>query len=183
MVLLMKKLISLMISLVICMFSISALCETAQESTEPTIINVEAAYEGAELKIEAAGIGILVPVDWTAAEVTEDQAAQGLVYQSVSPDGTVTMQILCAQTEGQTMDTTYETLAAAQGIADLTKVIINEIGYIGYSVVESNSACMVTEIQDGMFLSFIFIPTDTAAAEALGTLPFEVASSLHLLEQ
>lgn len=179
----MKKLTALLMSLVICMFSISALCETAQDSAEPTVIDVEATYEGAELMVEAAGIGILVPADWSAAEVTEDQAAQGLVYQSVSPDGTVTMQVLCAQTEDQTMDSTYEALAAAEGITDLTSLVINDIDYIGYSIVESNAACLITEIQDGMFLSFVFTPTDSAAAEAMGTLPFEIVGSLYLLDE
>lgn len=179
----MKKLIALIMTLVICMFSVSALCEAAQQSAEPTVIDIEVTYEGAELKIEPAAIGMLVPADWTAAEVTEEQAAQGLVYQCANPDGTVTLQVLCAQTEGQTMDSTYEALAATEGITDLSKAVINSIEYIGYSITQNNSACLITEVQEGMFLSLVFIPTDAAAAEAMGIMPFEIAGSLYLLEE
>lgn len=175
----MKKSIALLLALVMCLFSAGALGQAA----EPVVLDIEAAYEGAELTIEPAAAGLLVPADWAAVEITEEQAAQGLVYSCVSPDGTVTLQVQCAQTEGQTLDVTFEALSATEGIGDITRTTINGIAYIAYTYAATNSACLITEVQPSMLLSFVFTAADMAAIQALDTLPMQIAGSVHALAE
>jgi hypothetical protein len=175
----MKKSIALLLVLIMCVFSASALGQAA----EPTILTVEAKYAGAELTIEPAAVGLLVPADWVAAEVTGEQAAQGLVFNCTSPDGAVTLQVQCAQTEGQTLDTTYAALSATEGVSDVTLSTINGISYIAYTLAATNSACLITEVKPSMLLSFVFTAADMAAIQALDTLPIQIAGSVHALAE
>ena len=100
--------------------------EAADDITELTLDMLdEAAYEGTWLSFEP-GFDLYVPSNWNVLEISDDDAADGLIFQAQDPDSEEGVNMVVTATD---VGTDYDLYSMADELAteykDVEKVCIN----------------------------------------------------------
>lgn len=152
--------------------------ETNDTPNYSNIMEVEIVYEGSELRIEDAGVGILIPIGWEKIEISEEQAKAGLTYKGYSKDGSINLQIKFLK--GADLGIT-----STQGLYTFKINGISYFTYYGGRSLEFEGAVsniVLIEVSQNMFLSFDFYYFDSSIInESHYTLIYQILGSLHAL--
>lgn len=171
--LLMKKLISLLLTVVLCLSACSfAFAED--------VVEVDLCENGAWVPFTDYGFQVYLPSDWLVLETTDEQTASGVIAVFASPDGARTFNVAYTEFDEATdLDAVSEELAANyDNVALLT---INNTDYVTYDIPENDVTGLCTLGGSGIgFYQFVFYP---ASDEEYGQLAVQIAASLSTIEE
>ncbi|MCE5344026.1 MAG: hypothetical protein ABFE02_04255 [Sulfuricella sp.] len=127
----MKKILSLLIVLS-CLFTFGALSETTTAVgtvTQEPALEVETVADGTVVPFADYNFQVILPSDWNVLEVSEEEAAIGIIYSCANPENTRTFTI--AYTE---LDTATDIAAVAAELAasyeNVEEFTINDIPFV-----------------------------------------------------
>ena len=171
----MKKSLSLLLAMMMVFMVTGALAQTATEAP----IEVAPVENGTVVPFPDYNFQITLPSDWNVLEVSEEQAATGIIYSCANPEGTRSVSI--AYTEFETA-TDYDTVVAelAAAYEDVQTLTINEIPFVSYQIAESDVAGIVTLGTSGIGMyQFVFYPASDAD---YGSLAMQIAASIDSIQ-
>lgn len=167
----MKKTLTLLLALMMVFAISSAMAEAATDSA----IEVPYVENGTAVPFTDHNFQITLPSDWLVLEVTEEQAATGIIYSCANPEGTRTFTIAFTQFDAATeLDAVAAELAAVY--PDVQTLTINEIPFVTYSIAENDITGLATldAAGTGMY-QFVFYPASDAE---YGPLALQIAASI-----
>ena len=170
----MKKLLSLLLVLTLSLFAVAAFAETANNAVE-----IAPLENGTVVPFTDYNFQITLPSDWNVLEVTEEQAANGIIYSCANPESTRSFTVAYTELEtATTLDAVATELAAAyQNVQSLT---INGIPFVSYDIAEHDVTGIVTLGGTGVGLyQFVFYP---ASDSDYGPLALQIASSIDSIQ-
>lgn len=146
--------------------------EETTETTETTIPEIvfdetTAAFEGTWITFDDDGFMLYLPSDRIDVEITDEMLESGVYYAVTSADGTYAMTINYAETDVTTNDEIAAQLTEA-GYENVTQMIVNGIGIVGYDITEQDvSGIALADGVGGMYV-FSFTPASDEAFAAMG---------------
>lgn len=170
----MKKLLALVLVLMLC-----CSCALAEETAvaayafDPSMVE---GVEGSFIAFEDIGLQIFVPANFSAIEISEESAVQGVVYNMGAEDHSMAMSITMAgvaDAEGSLI-TDIETLAAfyaENGVTQTEVAIFNEMPALYYVLdnegIPYSNLAIATE--EGYFIVFSILTNGEEVPMALAT--------------
>lgn len=171
----MKKTLALFLTILMMLFLVhGAVAETATD-----VLEVAAVENGTVVPFTDYNFQITLPSDWLNLEVSDEQAATGILFSCANPDGTRSFTVAYTELEQATdMDAVATELAAAyQNVRALT---INDVPYVSYEIAENDVIGLVTLGASGVGLyQFVFYPASDAD---YGDLALQIAASIATIE-
>lgn len=167
----MKKMLSILLALTLCLYSMTAFAES-----EIPAIEMPASFEGAVLPLGETGLVFSLPNDWLVLETVEGALA---VY--ANPEGTIVLTISLIEQDLNTIAAECAT-ALEQGLAkDAGNMMVNNVIYVLYTPAEGLMDVAYLGYTDGMTLAFAFNCSDeTVYAES--TLPLEILGTVAMAQ-
>jgi hypothetical protein len=177
----MKKILSVLLILS-CLFAFGALAETTPATdavTEESAIEVETVANGTVVPFADHNFQVTLPSDWNVLEISEEEAAAGIIYSCANPEGTRTFTIAYTELDAATdIDAIAAELAASY--ENVEKFTINDIPFVSYDITESDVTGLMTLGASGVGLyQFVFYP---ASDSDYGTLALQIAASITTIE-
>ncbi|MEA4998174.1 MAG: hypothetical protein VB087_02170 [Candidatus Limiplasma sp.] len=171
----MKKVLSLLMALFMVAFVTGALAEVTADAP----IEVPVVENGTVVPFQDYNFQITLPSDWNVLEVSEEQAATGIISSFANPEGTRSLTI--AYTEFETA-TDIDSVAAelASTYQNVQTMTINEIPFVSYQIAENDVAGIVTLGASGVGMyQFVFYPASDAE---YGSLAMQIAASIDSIQ-
>ena len=150
----MKKLVALLLTLVMMLCLGAAFAAETDGETAPIVINwADLQEQGAEMIAQGDFVGfdeiavkMWMPTVLAAAELTEDDQAQGYIGYFLPEDGSAAIAVMYVDAGGMTLDEYKEKLTEAAA-TEMEDVIINGMEAVSYVLEETDTACVsfVTE--------------------------------------
>ena len=178
----MKKLLVMLTLLCVALLPFAVMAETATETItwdEVGAPMAEAAgIEGDFYAMEELNLAIWLPDELNEVEITEEDAAEGILSVLTDEEGSCALIITCVNQEGITLE---ELLASAieDGMKEPELVNINGLDALCYTDAENNAGCIALVYTDGDVVIFSFTPIDVEGADVIFGL---IMSSLMPLE-
>ncbi|MDO4619503.1 MAG: hypothetical protein Q4B09_02675 [Lachnospiraceae bacterium] len=120
-------------------------------------------YEGTWLET-GYGFDLYLPKDWKTITITDELAADGLVFGLTDPEekwGFSLFRTPAEQLDGATIESLYEQLSAApETYANCSYETVNDIHVLVYDNLAENSAGILFFDADSNLYSIIFTPAD-----------------------
>lgn len=178
----MRKRLSLLLALMMCLFTISAVAQAAapaDSAQTEDVIEISPVENGTAVPFPEHNFVITLPSDWNVLEINDEQAQAGILYSCANPESTRTFSIAFTQFDAATdMDTVTAELATAY--ENVQRLTINGISFVSYNISASDVTGIATLTADGMGLyQFVFYP---ASDDEYGTLALQIAASIDTLE-
>lgn len=143
------------------------------------VIEVATVENGTVVPFTDYNFQITLPSDWNTLEVSEEQAATGVIFSCANPDSTRTFTVAYTEMEQATDigSVASELAAAYQNVEQMT---INDIPFVSYTIAENDVAGLVTLGASGTGLyQFVFYPASDAD---YGQLALQIAASISSIE-
>jgi len=177
----MKKLISLLLCLMMCFFSMSAIAEAAPTDTAAAnnVVEVSPVENGTVVPFTDHNFQITLPSDWNVLEITDEQTQAGIIFSCANPESTRSFTIAYSKFDtATTMDAVATELAGSyENVQTLT---INGIPFVSYQISANDVAGIVTLDAAGVgFYQFVFYP---ASDSDYSTLAMQIAASIDTIQ-
>lgn len=150
----MKKLFAVLLALGL-LFSV-ALAEIATESVNwADLEDVAAQLEGDMVVFQDSPYAMWMPADMTAAEVSEEDSAQGVTINLVREDGSY-IKIGRLDATQLPMDALIGNLSEQENVSELTKVTVNGFEGITYNITEDGlqKGCAILFLDESIAIGF-----------------------------
>lgn len=162
----MKKLFPTVLALCLCLIGAAA-------AESPAEFDVAVSFDGVPIEVSSSAIGFLIPSDFTTAEITPEEAAQGLLVNAASADGSYTLQVTLTLTG---RDELLQGLQAAG--TQVQEYMVNGVDYLSYTAAATQTGVVFLGENSDQALTFAFtIPQGVDA----GQTPLEIMGSLYEL--
>jgi hypothetical protein len=162
----MKKIFALLVSCVM-LFSAAAMAETV--GTDPTMQvtfdETTATYAGQWINFDDCGFAVYLPEDATEPEITDEQAAQGLVAAFQFAGGTVT--IVSAETPADYDIATMINELTAKGMTGIVVADFNGMTVVGADDTANDATVMMWLDGLGYLYAFSALPVSNADFSAV----------------
>jgi len=176
----MKRLLALFLSITICIFAVSAISETASDTTSTgNAIEISPVEDGTVVPFPDHNFQITLPSDWNVLEITDEQAHAGIIYSCANPEGTRTFTVAYSESDTATdMNSIATELAGTyQNVETLT---INGIPFVSYEINANDVAGLMTLGSNGIGVyQFVFYPASDADYSSLA---LQIAASIDTIE-
>ncbi|NLI21864.1 MAG: hypothetical protein GX418_09995 [Clostridiales bacterium] len=172
----MKKTVSLLLTLTIILLASCAMAETAASSDA---IEVPAVENGTVVPFPDYNFQITLPSDWNVLDISEDQAATGIIFSCANPDATRSFTVAYTEFEEAT---DIESVASelATSFENVQALTINGMPFVSYDIAEQDVTGIVTLGGSGIGMyQFVFYPSSDAD---YGTLALQIAASINAIE-
>ena len=170
----MKKTLALFLAVMMLVLVTGAIAEST-----PEVMNVATVENGTVVPFADYNFQVTLPSDWNVLEVSEEQAATGIIYSCANPESTRSFTIAYNEFEQATdIDAVAAELASEyQNVKQLT---INDIPFVTYDITESDVTGLVTlgAAGTGMY-QFVFYPASDAE---YGPLALQIAASITSIQ-
>ena len=164
----MKKMLAMLMLLCVLVMPFSAMAETATSITwdEVAPIIETSGLSGDFYAMEDLNLAIWLPEGLTEVELTEEEAANGLLSVLTDDEGSCALIISCVNQEGMTLE---GLLAAAieDGMVEPEIVNINGMDALSYKDAGNNAGCIALVYTDGDVVVFSFTPIDVEGADVI----------------
>lgn len=172
----MKRLFALLLALALVFPMFSAVAETAAGTDAIEVPTVE---NGTVVPFTDYNFQITLPSDWNVLEVTDDQAATGILFSCANPENTRSFTVAYTEFETATdIQSVADALATAYENVQL--LTINDMPFVSYDVTESDVTGIATMGANGIGMyQFVFYPASDAD---YGTLALQIAASIATIE-
>ncbi len=170
----MRKALALFLTLVMLTLITGAMAENNTDVQEVAPIE-----NGTVVPFTDHHFQITLPSDWNVLEISEEQAAAGIIYSCANPEGTRSFTVAYTALDAATdMDSVTAALAAEyQNVQQLT---INDIPFVSYDIAENDVTGIATLDASGAGMyQFVFYPASDAD---YGTLALQIAASITSIE-
>jgi len=172
----MKKILPLLLAVMMLFLSANAFAEAAAAENA---IEVPAVENGTVVPFTDYNFQITLPSDWNVLEVTEEQAAAGIIFSCANPESTRSFTVAYTEFEEAT-DIDAVAAALAESYTNVQKMTINGIPYITYEIAENDVTGIVTLGGTGIGMyQFVFYPTSDAE---YGPLALQIAASITSIQ-
>lgn len=172
----MKRILSLFLTLMLVIGVTGAMAEQAAAG-DP--IEVPVVENGTVVPFADYNFQVTLPSDWNVLEITEEQAASGVIYSCANPESTRSFTIAYTK-----LDEATDLNAVASELADsyqnVQTLTINDIPFVTYDIAENDVTGIVTLGSSGVGLyQFVFYP---ASDEEYGPLALQIAASIAAIQ-
>ncbi|MBQ8554245.1 MAG: hypothetical protein IJ438_00085 [Clostridia bacterium] len=169
----MKKLLSLLVSLTLC------LCAAAMAETEAELPTMEIApsYEAYTLPLGESGFTLDIPGEWLVYE----DLPEGAVALFSDEDQAILLQVNIVEMDIASIAAEVVAQAENNEIKDLFECMINKLYYLTYTSLDDTMNIAYAPLTDTHSIVFIFTTSDPARY-AESTLPLEIIGSIALAE-
>jgi hypothetical protein len=171
----MKKTLALFLAIMMMLaLANGALAETATDAIE--VATVE---NGTVVPFTDYNFQITLPSDWNTLEVSDEQAASGIIYSCANPENTRSFTVAYTEFE-QATDINAVATELAATYQNVEQVSINDVIFVSYQIAESDVAGLVTLGGNGLGMyQFVFYPASDAD---YGELALQIAASITSIE-
>ena len=172
----MKRLFALLLALVLVFPVFSAVAETA---TGTDAIEVPAVENGTVVPFTDHNFQITLPSDWNVLEVTDEQAATGILFSCANPENTRSFTVAYTELDAAT-DIQSVADALATTYENVQLLTINDIPVVSYVMSENDVMSIATLNASGIGMyQFVFYPASDAEYV---TLAEQIAASINTIE-
>ena len=167
----MKKMIALLALLCVALLPFASLAETATAITWEEVAPIIEASEisGDFYAMEDLNLAIWLPNGLSEVEITEEDAAKGLLSVLTDDEGSCALIISCVNQKGITLEELLDA-AVKDGMKEPELVNINGLDALSYTDAENNAGCIALVYTDGDVVIFSFTPIDAEGADVIFTL-------------
>ncbi len=171
----MKKTLGLFLAIMMMLVLVNG----AIAETNPDVLEVAAVENGTVVPFTDYNFQITLPSDWISLEVSDEQAATGIIFSCANPDSTRSFTVAYSELEQATdIDAVASELAATyQNVKEFT---INDVPFVSYEIADNDVAGLVTLGASGVGLyQFVFYPASDADYSELA---LQIAASITSIE-
>ena len=170
----MRKSLALVMAVILLLLVNGAIAQTATDAIE--VATVE---NGTVVPFTDYNFQITLPSDWISLEVSEEQAATGIIFSCANPDNTRSFTVAYSELEQATdIDSVAAELTATY--PNVKELTINDVPYVSYEIAENDVIGLVTLGASGVGMyQFVFYPASDAD---YGSLALQIAASITSIE-